>query len=252
MKRGTSPMRESAGGFTLLETAIAVTLMAMMAVGLWSVFRVSLASWRRGTESIDANQRHRSIVDLMKRQMSSIYGVFILADPRTGTPGYPVFSGTETGVQFVSLNSLRFYEHPGLTFVAYELERDRSGAYRLVQREARYLGLDPAVVNPLEGEGVEPLPVFENLTSFAFEYYDPGAADRPARWVSQWNPREMQQLPAAISLSMVSQAPGGETILRHLVVPIMARPDNQLNVPFQNPFEQRPRRFREDDERARQ
>jgi general secretion pathway protein J len=234
--------RRGDGGFTLLETVIAVTLVAMMAVGLWSVFRVSLASWKRGTDSVDANQRHRSTVDLVKKQMASIYAVIAPIDLQAGGTVYPVFAGTDSTVQFISLNSLRFYEHPGLTMVSYDVEQDRTGAYSLVEREAQYVGLEPGRESFFDRETTQPFVVFENLTSFTFEYFDAGDADRPARWVTEWDAREMTELPAAISMTMVSQDASGETISRHLVVPIMSQPyDPRLN--FVNPFESRPRRF---------
>ncbi len=231
-------------GFTLLETVIAVTLVAMMAVGLWSVFRISLASWKRGTESIDANQRHRSMVDLVKKQMASIYGVLAPLDPQTGGVIYPLFAGTESSVQFISLNSLRFYENAGLTSASYDVERDLAGAFNLVQREQQFLGTDPGRESFFDRNTLEPLPVFQDLTSFKFEYFDPGTADRPARWVSSWDAREARQMPAAISMTMVSQDANGETISRHLVVPILARP-NDPRPNFVNPFDSRPRRFAE-------
>jgi prepilin-type N-terminal cleavage/methylation domain-containing protein len=233
-------------GFTLIETVIAVTLVAMMAVGLWSAFRVSLASWKRGTDSVDANQRHRSVVDLVKKQIASIYAVIAPIDLQTGGAVYPVFAGMDSSVQFVSLNSLRFYEHPGLTMVSYDVEQDRAGAYSLVEREAQYVGLEPGRESFFDREVAQPFVVFENLTSFTFEYFDPGDSDRPARWVTEWDAKEMTELPAAISMTMISQDAKGETISRHLVVPIMSQPyDPRLN--FVNPFESRPRRLRRQD-----
>jgi len=233
-------------GFTLIETVIAVTLVAMMAVGLWSAFRVSLASWKRGTDSVDANQRHRSVVDLVKKQMASIYAVIAPIDLQAGGTVYPVFAGTDSSVQFISLSSLRFYEHPGLTMVSYDVEQDRAGAYSLVEREAQYVGLEPDRESFFDGDVTQPFVVFENLTSFTFEYFDPGDSDRPARWVTEWDAKEMTELPAAISMTMISQDARGETISRHLVVPIMSQPyDPRLN--FVNPFESRPRRLRRQD-----
>lgn len=241
LRRPASSRKEK--GFTLIETVIAMTLVAMMAVGLWSAFRISLASWKRGTESIDANQRHRSVVDLVKKQMASIYAVIAPIDLQAGGTVYPVFAGTESGVQFISLNSLRFYEHPGLTMVSYEVEQGRTGAYSLVEREAQYIGLEPGRESFFDRDTTQPFIVFQNLTGFTFEYFDPGDTDRPARWVTEWDSKEMTELPAAISLTMVSQDANGETISRHMVVPIMSQAyDPRLN--FVNPFESRPRRLR--------
>src|SRR5262245_8411438 len=119
-------------GFTLLEIVIAVTLVALMAVALWSVFRISLTSWTRGTEYIDAHQRHRSVLDLVNRQMASIFGPIAPIDLQTGGAIYPIFVGKTDSVQFVSLSSLRFIENPGLTMVSYDVVPGEQGMYSLV------------------------------------------------------------------------------------------------------------------------
>ena len=99
--------RQRESGFTLLEMIIAVTLVAMLAVSIWGVFRISIESWKRGTEYIDANQRHRTILDLVKKQMASTYGLIAPVDLRTGGARYPLFAGTESSLQFISLNAAR-------------------------------------------------------------------------------------------------------------------------------------------------
>ena len=60
-------------GFTLLEMMVAITLVVLMAVGIWSVFRTSLRTWSRGTETIDASQRQRNIQDMVRKQLASAY-----------------------------------------------------------------------------------------------------------------------------------------------------------------------------------
>lgn len=174
----------SQAGFTLLEMIVAVTLVALMAVGLWAVFRISLRSWSRGTEFMDANQRHRSILNLVRKQMASTYGLFV-QDPLQPANAALMFDGTENSLRFISLNSLQFNESPGLTWVSYELSQDEGGDYSLVEREARYLGQMPE-----EGEGQagsRPVPIFENLSSCLFEYFDPGDAEDSSQWVREWD-----------------------------------------------------------------
>ena len=122
---------------------IAVTIVAMMAVALWAVFRISVESWAKGTQFIDTNQRQRSTLDLVKRQIASIYGVIAPIDPQTCGGIYPIFFGSDTSVQFISLNSLRFQDSPGLTMISGDLARDSQGSLSLVEQEEQYLGLDP-------------------------------------------------------------------------------------------------------------
>jgi general secretion pathway protein J len=238
----TADLSRQEQGFTLLEIVVAVTLVAMMAVGLWAVLRISVASWARGTEFIDANQRNRSILDMVQKQMASIYGVIAPVDLQTGGVIYPIFAGGETSVQFVSLSSLRFQENPGLTMVSYDVVRDRVGAFALAEREERYLGLDPARQSFLDRKDVQLTTLFSNLISFKFEYFDPAYGDRPAQWVTNWDARETRRLPAAISMTMISKDSRGGTFSRQIVVPVMAKPyDPRLN--FVSPFESRPQRL---------
>lgn len=239
--------RRGEAGFTLLEIIVAVTLIAMMAVALWSVLRISINAWKRGTEFIDANQRSRSILDMVKKQMASIYGLMAPVDLQN--PGvYPIFAGAEESVQFISLNSLRFMDNPGLTLVSYDVARDREGNYSLVEREAQYLGMDPMRESLFDRREETVVTIFRGLTSFSFEYFDPGTVDRPARWVKSWDARDTQRLPTAISMTMSLHDSSGALFSRHMVVPILAKPyDPQL--PFVNPFNTRQRRLGIDDSR---
>ena len=231
-------------GFSLLEIIVAVTLVAMMAVGLWAVLRISINSWKRGTEFVDANQRNRSILDMVKKQMASIYGVTAPVDLQKGGAVYPIFAGAEGSVQFISLNSLRFMENPGLTMVSYDVARDSQGNFELVEREAQYLGMDPSRESIFDRNDERVITIFDNLSSFTFEYFDPGTAERPARWVRSWDPRDTGRLPTAISMTMSLRDSSGALYSRHMVVPIIAKPyDPRLN--FVNPFDNRVQRVTE-------
>ncbi len=220
-------------GFTLLEILIAVTLVAMMAVGLWSVFAVSLRSWTRGMEYIDKNQRHRSILDMVHKQMASAYGIYTRSDQESDGNPRLIFLGSRSSVLFVSLNSLRFHESPGLTLVSCEVAGDSFGQYSLVEKEARYLGRLPD--EELQATQSTSISIFENLQSCVFEYFDPGAGGSPPRWVTEWDADQLRRLPAAVSITLVSRDPRGNTHSRHMVIPVQAKPQD-FRVNIVNPF----------------
>lgn len=210
-------------GFTLLEMVVAVTLVALMAVGIWSVFRTSIRSWSRGTQFIDANQRRRSILDLVRKQIASTYGLLTPMDMTTGKGPYPIFNGAEDSLRFVSLNSLRFQESPGLTLVSYEVVQGRQGDYSLVEREERYLGQLPDQESQVNISGEKATEVFNNLASFTFEYFDPGSGEDQSQWVKEWDGEKAGRLPTAISMTMTSRDSKGNQLSRHMVVPIQAK-----------------------------
>jgi prepilin-type N-terminal cleavage/methylation domain-containing protein len=228
-----TPSRRSEQGFTLLEIIVAITLVAMMAVGLWAVLRISIRTWSRGSEFIDANQRHRSIIDMVRKQIASAYNLFSPPDPVTGGAPYPIFNGAETSFQFISLNSLQFQESPGLTLVTYEVVQGDKGSYALMEKESRYLGQlpDPLSIAPAE----RTTSVFENLTTCSFAYFDPSNEDEQSKWVKDWDAVKTGRLPSAVSMNMVSRDSQGNTINRRMVVPIQAAGMGS-NMIFRNPF----------------
>ncbi len=229
-------------GFTLLEVLVSVTLVAVMAVGLWAVFRISIRSWARGTESMDANQRHRSIMSLVRKQLASTYGLMVPPPQPVGATasavvaqpgvGALLFSGASDSLQFISLNSLRFQESPGLTLVSYEVSQDSNGTFSLVEKEARYLGQMPEEGS--EFNNSKAIPIFENLSSCLFEYFDPGDVMNPSQWVRDWDGQKLNRLPLAVSMTMISRDTSGNTLNRHMVVPIKAEPNAGFG--FLNPF----------------
>ncbi len=228
-----TPTRRSEQGFTLLEIIVALTLVTMMAVGVWAVMRISIRTWSRGTEFIDTNQRHRSIIDMVRKQIASAHSLTAPADPLMGSSPSPIFSGAETSFQFISLNSLQFQESPGLTLVTYEIAQSDQGDYALMEKEAPYLGQLPDEWTGTNGERTTS--ILENLTGCLFEYFDPGEGDNPSQWVKEWDSTKTGRLPSAIAMTMLSRDPNGTVANRRMVVPIRAEAVNAETL-FRNPF----------------
>ncbi len=214
-------------GFTLLEMMVAITLVAMMAVGIWSVFRTSLRAWSRGTDYIDASQRQRNILGMVRKQMASAYPLTAPPDPAMAGMPNPIFHGTETSLRFVSLNSLRFQDSPGLTLVNYEVTQDPNGAFTLQEREERYLGRIEDSESEIDNSGATAL--FGNLVQCYFEYRSNDENEDP--WIREWDAQERSQLPEAIAVTMEVLDMDGNTRNNHIVVPIHATQASlQMNI----------------------
>jgi len=219
---------QSEKGFTLLEMIVAVTLVAMMAVGIWSVFRTSLRAWSRGTEYIDASQRQRNILDMVRKQLASAYPLSAPPDLASPVAVHPIFYGTETRLSFISLNSLRFHDSPGLTLVNYEVTQDPQGAYVLHEREERYLDRIPDPESEIDLAGITPL--LDNLDQCYFEYRSNSDDEEP--WIREWNAAERGQLPEAVAINMAAVDTDGNTRSYQIIVPIHAtRAALQTNIP---------------------
>jgi prepilin-type N-terminal cleavage/methylation domain-containing protein len=225
----TKQLRQPERGFTLLEVIVAVTIVAIMAVGMWAVMSISLRSWSKGTEFIDTNQRHRSILDLTRKQIASAYNLLVppldttsgSATSTSGSATYPFFNGAETSFQFISLNSLQFQESPGLTLVTYEVAQGSQGGISLLEKEARYLGqLTDTGSSTIATDRTTP--ILENLISCSFEYFDPGDNENPSGWVTEWDAQESGKLPSAVSMKFASRDPKGNVMNRQMIVPLAA------------------------------
>lgn len=212
---------QSEKGFTLLEITVAVTLVAMMAVGIWSVFRTGIRGWSWGTQYIDAGQRERILNDMVRKQIASAFPLAAPLDPAIQNVTYPLFRGTETMMEFVSLNSLRFQYSPGLTLVQYELNpEDEGSGYQLVEREKPYVGQASASV---DDAGVfNSVPIFGNISNGYFEYKNPAPEGNEETWVREWNGVQERQLPSAIAMTFELPDANGEMRGQQIIVPIQA------------------------------
>jgi len=210
--------RES--GFTLLELLIAITLLAMLAVGIWAVLSISIRSWIRGTDVIDINQRHRSTFDMVRKQIASMYPLYTTSGKEANSIPSLIFSGTENSIRFISLNSLQLFDNSGLMLVSYEMDRDTEGSAFLAEKEMRYTGQVPDESALSNSKSIS---VFDGLLNCNFEYYDPGDADNPAQWVVEWDGSTLNRLPAAIRMTMIAQDSQGGTLNRQIIIPLRAQ-----------------------------
>lgn len=225
-KPGKGNPGDGTGGFTLIEMLVSVTLIALIALCVWGVMRITIASWKRGTDSIDMNQQHRATLDLMQKQIASMSALLPPIDPQTGMGQYPIFVGSDTGMQFLSPCALRFQDVPGMAYVEYDVVSEADGTYSLVEKETSYLGGDPTQAEGF-GQGDEPtVTIFEHLSSATFEYFDPGTPTIAPQWVSDWSGLDYMSLPTAVRMTISMQETGGGTKNRQIVIPISSEINN--------------------------
>ena len=221
-------------GFTLLELLIAVTLIAVMAVGVWAALELCVRTWSRGIDAIDDNQRERSTRDLVRKQIASAYPLTRsssggqittaattaarVAATRTSLASAPVFLGGETSLRFVSPNSLLSMDSAGLVMATYEAEIDSDGNITLMQREAPYTGQGAD-----DGGYTSSIPVFNNIKECTFEYYDLGDADNPAEWLTEWDTGSRRRMPAAVRISMLFQDSNRNPPGIQMIIPLRAQ-----------------------------
>jgi len=198
--------RARAGGFTLLETVIAVTLLAMMLGLLFAGLRTGVRAWDAGTDRGDRADQLLLTYSFVRKELSAAFP-WRFKDPLAVRLA---FSGERERVRFVSMRPAEL-GGGGLAFVSFEKASAKGGerAGRLVMRRS------PALSDAKDFEAVEasePFTLAEGVTDLRFEYF--GAENDTAKpaWSDSWDfPLRM---PTHVRLVMKS----GDTVLPEVVV----------------------------------
>jgi len=198
--------RARAGGFTLIETVVALTLLAMMLGLLFAGLRTGVRAWDAGTDRGDRADQLLLTVSFVRKELSAAFP-WRFKDPLAVRLA---FTGERERVRFVSMRPAEI-GGGGLAFVSFEREAAKGGerAGRLVMRRA------PALSDAKDFESVEGTEAFalaEGVTDLRFEYY--GAENDTAKpaWSDKWD--FPQRLPSHVRLVMKA----GDTPLPEVVV----------------------------------
>lgn len=245
MKGPTALTDPTARGFTLIEVIVALTLFAIMGGIIFSSLQMGLISYERSQDRIEEAVRHRALLDLIKRQLGSLYPLrptAAFASQDGGTDGgdpvdslmqsqVPLFFGTESHVTFITVAPQSLRRSRGLSVVTYGLAEDEYGDPYLGALEIQFTGTasflmmaDPA---GLEGK---PLTLIPSIDQLAFEYYGFDPQGDGYHWFSYWSGDEMQNVPLAIRIHYNES---------QLTIPINANfPANRLRMGIQNLIQQ--------------
>jgi general secretion pathway protein J len=198
--------RARAAGFTLLETVIALTLLAMMLGLLFAGLRMGVRAWDAGTGRGDRADQLLLTYSFVRKELSAAFP-WRFKDPLAVRLA---FTGERERVRFVSMRPAEL-GGGGLAFVSFEMQAPKAAerAGRLVMRRA------PARQDAKDFGSVESAEAFtlsEGVTDLRFEYY--GAENDTAKpaWTDKWE--FPQRLPSHVRLVMKS----GELELPEVVV----------------------------------
>ena len=199
--------RGGEGGFTLLEVMIAMSILAMMSLLLYTSMSQTMVG-KEETEKRD--DLHHSVALAFNKMASDLQMAFLVPGTEfLGTDGSrkTVFKGTEEKMDFPSFSHVRYFKDvPETNFgeVGYFLEdsKEEAGGKILMRREAKILDDKPE-----EGGSVEPL--VEGIKELRLEYYDPNKKE----WQKGWDSSQLEnshRLPRAVRIEIKVGDPGSE------------------------------------------
>jgi len=200
-------MKKVSQGFTLLEVMIAMTILAVMSMLLYT----SMSQTITGKEETQKKDTVNHMVSLAFTKMANdLQMSFLLPGPEfLGTEGFrkTVFKGTEERMDFPSFSHVRYFKDvPETDFgeVGYSLEesKEEEGGKILMRRESKVLDDKPE-----EGGTLDPL--VERVKELRFEYYDP----KKKEWQKSWDSSQLEnanQLPRAVKIEIKVEDPTSE------------------------------------------
>lgn len=181
------------GGFTLLETLVALLLLTIVAGALYTSYFTVIRARDRATKGGEGRRELRGTLDLIRREIDS--ALF-----RSGNKRLPpfvvedrdVFGKPASSLEFVTIAPPSTDERPGsdMVVVKYGVKEKEKERRLVLTREATDLY---GSVKPI------PYPQMEEIEGFLVECYDAG------KWVRSWNTELNSKLPERVKVTITAR-----------------------------------------------
>jgi len=182
------------GGFTLLETVVALTLLAAMLAMLFAGLRMGIRAWEAGSGRGDRADQVLLTWSFVRKELSAAFP-WRFKDPLAVKLA---FKGERERLRFVSMRPAEI-GGGGLAFVSFEFERARGSASvgRLVMRRAFAAA---ANVDFSSVEEAERFTLLEGVSEAHFEYFGSENDTATPSWSDRWE--FPQRLPSHVRLEV--------------------------------------------------
>lgn len=195
--RGVRAGRPRAGactaeaGFTLIEVVVAITLLSLICLALFSAIHLSTRAWERSAAPLETALETQAIAGLMRRQLAQTHAIFA----QDGGDTVAAFYGDERTMRFISpLPSHRGVG--GLYVMEFSLNaRDELLLSYEIYRPQKHLPLEEVAFANVEV-------LAEGLGEVGFEYAA-GLRSGETEWMPQF--ASGGRFPAAVRLSDFSE-----------------------------------------------
>lgn len=208
--------RPATGGFTLLELMLSMTIMAVVIVLVLGAFQLGVRAWEKGERDIGSSERQRVVLDLMKRQIASMW-VRVPPPSLNEDEQVLLFKGDERSMSFISHKALAPGHKFGMVYVRYDVLRDGEGGtgIRLFEENTVFMGPYADLGRIKDKDTVW---LLEGAEAVRFAYLTPETDGSPGEWVDAWDALEYRGYPKAVGISF--QRAEDETVIE-VVAPIL-------------------------------
>jgi prepilin-type N-terminal cleavage/methylation domain-containing protein len=202
-------------GFTLVEVILAIMILSVVMVGVYSIWSVSLKAWRNGGAATEVFQRQRVVMETLGELAQS--AVYFATSPNLYAIIGVKHPGLGDSVSFVTASDAFLppseATDAGMRRVTISLEQDE---YRRT-----YLAIvnQPALgVTDDSKQEVQAHVISMDVSGFFVRYLDP----RDGGWYEKWEDANI--IPSAMEFTIVFGQPGGQippvTVTRAIDLPV--------------------------------
>nr|WP_320113916.1 type II secretion system protein GspJ [uncultured Desulfuromonas sp.] len=187
---------KTAGGFTLIEVLVAITLLSLVLTAVYGVFTSLSATEKQLQSDSEAYHQARIIFDRIGREIRTCYldtgndaSTFVCAEDSLGQP-YLVFSST---------SALTTGDSPGgVTRVRYELETDLGETVGTLYRSAQPLFVTDDVAKRQR--------MSNQIKTIVWRFYD------GSDWQEDWDSTTTESLPSTVEMQLTIRSKTGRDI----------------------------------------
>lgn len=225
--------RDREAGVTLIELLIAVTLVALLSVGMLYAMRVGVNALDRSNARLMQNRRVASVERILEQQIANIMPVTAICATENGPPTrIAFFQGDAATMRFVSAYTLHEGGRGNANMLEFQVVPGENGeGVRLVLNEVLYSGPQSTGATCLGNAPGGGGPIFRKVeigpSSFVLAdklaycrllFRESEPAPTPSRWLVHWS---KPILPEAIRIEMAPLDPEAARLnLFTLTVPL--------------------------------
>jgi len=181
-------------GFTLLELLISFTIIGLILVIVFGSLRIGARAWEKGEKDVEMRQRERIVLDLVKRQITSIFVRVVKENDEQ-----PFFlKGDGESMEFISRIPMVPGNRAGLVYVKYVVRTEDGGGKSLMFSEKNTYIIEKIMEDQSEEDFFELIPGAENIE---FEYLKgPSEDEEESVWQETWDPDSDKGAPLAVKI----------------------------------------------------
>lgn len=204
-------------GFTLIELVIALTLSVVIVVILLAAMRLAYKSQAKGAEKIDISQKIRVLGD---RITWLLRGAYPFSLNKTDEEEQKLFfEGESDKIGFVTTSVDSYGKGPedsaGLKWVSVFMDDEG-----LKVREKVFF-----LEDVFDDDGGKVYLLDPEVKKLEFEYYEIPEGEKQGDWVSDWDPDEKKNIPAAVKFRITLEHEGKTVVMPEIIV--------RMSVPVQ-------------------